>query len=284
MTNPQDNHAAQVAYWNSAAGEKWLKRQAETDAMLAPAHQGAIAQAAPGVGARVIDIGCGCGASTLDLAAHVGPLGSVLAVDVSEPMLARAQERTKHLPQVECRVADAAAHPFAPASYDLLFSRFGVMFFGDPAAAFAHMRKALKPSGRAVFVCWRPIDENPWMRVPLNAVCKHVPRPPRPGPEDPGPFSFASTERVTRILTEAGFAPPTFTKLDFDLDIANGRGLEAAVESASTIGAASAALNNQPPELVAAAMAELRATLAPLEKDGRVPLAGAMWIVEAACR
>jgi SAM-dependent methyltransferase len=279
--NPQETHAAQLAYWNSVAGEKWLKRQAETDAMLQPAQAAAIAQAHVIAGERVLDIGCGCGASTLELAEQVGPSGRVVAVDVSTAMLARARERTRDLAQVECLVADAAAHPFAAESFDLLFSRFGVMFFGDPAAVFAHTRAALKPAGRLVFVCWRGIDENPWMRVPLQAVCKHVSRPPRPGPEDPGPFSFADTARVTRILTEAGFAAPTFMKLDFDLDIANGGGLDAAVEGASTIGAASAALNDQPQDLRDAALGELRATLAPLLKDGRVPLGGAIWIVEA---
>ena len=149
--NPQETHAAQLAYWNSAAGAKWLTRQAETDAMLQVAQDAAIAQAAVAAGEVVLDIGCGCGASTLALAARVGPGGRVMAVDVSEAMLARAKERAKDLPQVECLVADAAAHPFAPESFDLLFSRFGVMFFGDPAAAFAHLRKALKPSGRVVF-------------------------------------------------------------------------------------------------------------------------------------
>ena len=161
-----------------------------------------------------------------------------------------------------------------------MFSRFGVMFFGDPTAAFRNLHAALKPSGRLVFACWRPFPENPWMGVPLNAATKHVPRPQRPGPEDPGPYSFSDTARVTRILTQAGFATPRFSQFDFDLDIANGAGVDAAVDSAATIGATAGALKDQPPELRDKALAEVRAALAPYEKDGRVKLGGAIWIVE----
>jgi SAM-dependent methyltransferase len=281
MSTAQENHAAQRAFWNSDAADRWLRRQEETDAMLAPADAAAITRAAPKPGEHVLDIGCGCGGSTVQIASLVGPSGRVVGLDISEPMLSRARERTSSLPQVETLLADASAHEFPAESFDLMYSRFGVMFFGDPAAAFAHLRKALKPGGRLVFACWRPFPDNPWMNVPYNAATKHVPRPPRPGPEDPGPFSFADTERVTRILTQAGFAAPHFEKCDFAMDIAGGRGLDAAVESAATIGAAAGALKDQPAESRAKALAEIRAALTPYEKDGRVSLGGAVWIVEA---
>jgi SAM-dependent methyltransferase len=281
MPTPEEMHQAQIAYWNSPAGEKWLKRQAETDASIAPAQAAAMVRAAPRVGEHVLDIGCGCGASTIELGERVGRSGRVVGADVSEAMIGRARERTTHLPQVETLCADAARFRFPAQSFDLMFSRFGVMFFGDPVAAFAHLRGALKPDGRLVFACWRPIDENPWMRVPLRAVCKHVPRPARPGPEEPGPFSFADTQRVNRILTQAGFAAPEIAPFDFDMDIAGGRGLDAAVESASTIGAAGAALNDQPQDLRDKAIAELRNELAGFEKDGSVLLGAAVWIVQA---
>jgi len=281
MPTAEENHVAQLAYWNSGAGEKWLRRQADTDAMLASAQHAAIEKAAPRAGEHVLDIGCGCGATTVELAEKVGPRGRVVGLDISAPMLEFTRTRVAHLPQAETILADAAAFEFPSESFDLMFSRFGVMFFGDPTAAFAHLRGALKPTGRLVFACWRPFPENPWMGVPFNAATKHIPRPQRPGPEDPGPYSFADTERVTRILTGAGFSTPGFTKFDFEIDIAGGHGLDAAVDSAATIGATSAALNDQPDDLRAKALAAVREELARHEKDGRIPLGAAIWIVEA---
>lgn len=280
MASADENHEAQRAFWNGDAAQRWLKRQEETDTMLAAAQDAALARAKPLPGEHVLDIGCGCGGSTIELARLVGAQGRVVGLDISEAMLERARARTFRLPQVETLCADAARHRFPAESFDLMFSRFGVMFFGDPVAAFAHLRAALKPSGRIVFVCWRPFPDNPWMGVPYNAATRHVPRPPRPAPDDPGPFSFADTERVTRILTQAGFAPPSFTPFDFMADIANGAGLDAAVDLAATIGATAGALKDQPDDLRAKALAEVRAELAKIEKDGRVALGAAVWIVE----
>ena len=120
-------------------------------------------------------------------------------------MLERArQSAPKDLP-VDFVLADATVYPFEPASFDLLASRFGVMFFADPALSFANMRKALRPSGRLAFACWREPRENPFFMAPLQAAYKHVPKLPQQGPEDPGPFAFASEARVRRILDAAGF-------------------------------------------------------------------------------
>jgi len=276
-----ENHEAQRAYWDGAGGDKWIRRSADVDINVAPAQMAGIEAADIRTGARVLDIGCGCGTSTLAIAERVGPSGRVLGVDISQAMIVEAKRASRGSRNVEFRLADASRDDFSEARFDRMFSRFGVMFFGDPVAAFAHLRGALAPDGRLVFVCWRPVVENPWMYLPFNAVCKHAPRPPRPGPEDPGPFSFAAPERVTRILNAAGFAEPQFAKFDWDMDLALGGGLEAAVESAATIGPAGAALTDQPEEVRAAAYEQLRRELAPYEKGGRVPLAAAVWIVSA---
>ena len=168
-------------------------------------------------------------------------------------MLERArQSAPKDLP-VDFVLADATVYPFEPASFDLLASRFGVMFFADPALSFANMRKALRPSGRLAFACWREPRENPWMMAPLQAVYKHVPKLPQQGPEDPGPFAFASEARVHRILGEAGFTGIAMEPCPLSLDVAIGRGLDAAVQGALEIGPASRALEGQPAELRAAA-------------------------------
>lgn len=277
----QERHEEQRAYWNGEAGGRWLARADNTDFMLRPVLDAIVAQAKPVPGETILDVGCGCGASLIDLARAVGESGRVVGIDISEQMLDLARERTRVFRQVECLVADAATHDFSALRADLVFSRFGVMFFGNPAAAFANMKRALKPGGRIVFACWRPIQENGWMDVPLRAAYKHVPRQPRPGPEDPGPFSFADPDRVLRIFRDAGLPEPTFAKLDVMLDIAAGGTLDDAICSASEIGATARALQDQPADLRAAALAEIRRTLEPHATAAGVPLPGAVWIVEA---
>jgi ubiquinone/menaquinone biosynthesis C-methylase UbiE len=282
MAEAHELHAEQVAFWNGPGAERWVVNQARMDATLEEVLQAALAHAAPREGEAVLDIGCGCGATTLALAAKVGPSGHVTGLDVSGPMLTRARDRSAGLANVACIRADAAAHAFDPASVDLIFSRFGVMFFGDPAAAFANLRRALRPQGRMVFACWRPFPENPWMRVPLHAAYAHVPPLPKLGPEDPGPFSFADPDRVTRILTQAGFAKPHFTKRDFAMDLANGEGLDAAAQQAANFGPASRAMQDQPEAARVAATGAIRAALAPYAtSDGRVALPAALWLVDS---
>jgi SAM-dependent methyltransferase len=277
----EDLHADQIAYWNGAGGDHWVRRQELTDLVLAPVAEVVLARAGARPGERVIDIGCGCGATTLQLAAAIQPGGALVAADVSAPMLARARERIGDRPDVSYVCADASAHPFAPGWADLLFSRFGVMFFGDPPAAFANMRRGLKPGGRTVFACWRKPAENPWMMLPLHAAYQHVPPLPKPGPEDPGPFSFGDPDRVRRILAEAGFADVALEPVDLMLDLASGRGLDAAVAYTLDIGATSRALDGVSDTLRAAAAGAIRDAFLPHVDGDRVPLAGAIWIVTA---
>ncbi len=185
------------------------------------------------------------------------------------------------LKTVEYICADAAVHDFAAPIADWLFSRFGVMFFGDPAAAFANLKRALKPGAKLLFACWRAPSENPWMMVPLQAAYEHVPRLPKPDPEDPGPYSFADTARVTRILIAAGFAAPRFTPVDVALDFAAGQGFDNAVRLALSVGATSRAIQDQPEDVRAKVAASVRKALSPYLKSGTVALAGAIWMVES---
>ena len=272
-------HADQVAYWNGEGGARWVARQAHTDVMLAPVADALIAHAAPRPDDRVLDIGCGCGVTTLLLAAAV-PRGHVTGLDVSAPMLAVAEARGDRPPNVAWLLADAATHGFGRGAFDLLVSRFGVMFFGDPIAAFANLRGAAGPGGRLVFACWRPLRENGWMEVPLRAAEACVPPLPPPEPHAPGPFAFADPDRVAAILTGAGWAKPEFTRLDVALDIAAGKGLEAAVEQATHVGGAARLLTNAAHAAQAAARDAIRAALAAhATRDGRVLLPGAVWLV-----
>src|SRR5260370_6638274 len=187
-----DQNADQIAYWNGPGGQHWTDRQQAQDTLLAPVSDILINRASAKAGERIIDVGCGCGATSIALAQKVGPTGRVLGVDISAPMLARARQLAPPAARVEFVLADATIYPFEQASFDLLVSRFGVMFFAEPALSFANLRKALRPSGRLTFACWREPRDNPWLMMPLQAVYKHAPKLPQLGPGDPRPVAFAS--------------------------------------------------------------------------------------------
>jgi ubiquinone/menaquinone biosynthesis C-methylase UbiE len=276
-----DQNADQIAYWNGPGGQRWTDRQQTQDILLAPVSDILVDRAKAKVGERIVDVGCGCGATTIAFAERVGPAGHVFGIDISAPMLARARQMAPAGIPVDFVLADATVYPFVSGSFDLMVSRFGVMFFAEPALSFANMRRALRPSGRLTFVCWREPRENPWLMMPLQAVYKHVPKLPQLGPEDPGPFAFASEQRVIRILSEAGFSGIEMEPCDLSLDVAVGRGLDAAVETALEIGPASRALEGQPPDVRAAAANSIREALAPFASGNSVPLAASIWIVTA---
>ena len=207
-------NADQIAYWNGVGGRRWTDRQERQDVILAPVSELLFARTAVEPGERVIDIGCGCGSTTIELARRVGPTGHVVGVDVSVPMLARARDRALPGMPIEFVEADATVYRFPRGLADLLCSRFGVMFFADPASSFANLRGALRSGGRLVFACWREPQANPWMALPLREVYKHVPDLPQSGPEDPGPFAFAQADRVRRILDQAGFSAIALVPVD----------------------------------------------------------------------
>jgi len=251
-TFTDDRNAKEIAYWNGPGGERWVSHQRMQDALLAEVAELLMERAAARDGQTVLDIGCGAGTTSIALARQVAPHGRVLAV-----------------------------FPFAPGAADLLFSRFGVMFFADPARSFANMRVGLRAGARVVFACWREPRENPWLMLPLQAAYRHVPRLPEVGPEDPGPFSFASEPRLRGILERAGFGAITPEPVDLSFDLAEGHGLDRAVELSVGMGPASRALDGQPAAQRVAATEAIRAALAPYQHGNQVPLRGAIWIVSA---
>jgi ubiquinone/menaquinone biosynthesis C-methylase UbiE len=276
-----DRNADQIAYWNGPGGQHWTDRQQAQDTLLAPVADLLIDRAGVKAGMRIVDVGCGCGATTIAFAEKAGPNGYALGIDISAPMLARARQIAPAGLLADFVLADATVYPFDPASFDLLVSRFGVMFFAEPALSFANMRRALRPSGRLAFACWREPRDNPWMMTSLQAAYKHAPKLPQLGPEDPGPFAFASEARVNRILSEAGFSGIAMERCDLSLDVGIGRGLEAAVQAALEIGPASRALEGQPPDMRAAATDSIRDALAPFVNGPVVLLPASIWIVTA---
>jgi len=282
MDDAQKFSADQLAFWNGAGGRTWVQRQAHTDATLAPVFEAFLAFAEPRAGERVLDVGCGCGAATLDLARVVGPTGRVAALDISGPMLAEgtARARAAGIHNVEWREADAATA--ALDEFDLLASAFGVMFFGDPVAAFSNLHRAANRDARIAFVCWRDLAENPWIGAPMRAAARRLPPRPPANPNAPGMFSFADPERVSRILTAAGWRRPQFEKLELDLDIAAGRGLDEAVVQSTQIGAVNSWLRGQPADIVEAATASIREALTPYAEGASVRLPAAMWLISSA--
>ena len=266
--------AEQAAFWNGPGGQGWLAAYGRIERSLADINKDVLALADAKPGERVLDVGCGTGDTTAALAAHAG---SVLGIDISEPLVAAA--RAKNIARAAFEVADAATHAFEPAAYDLVFSRFGVMFFGDPVAAFANLRRALKPSGRLAFVCWRTPQENPWGLVPLQAARPFLPPLPRPGPEDPGQYSFGDRARVERILKESGFVGVRLEPLDRPIWM--GRDVAEVVANADRFGPMARAFAETPPEQAAKAKAAIAEAVEPHATPEGVRMPGACWLVSA---
>ena len=275
-------NAQQIEYWNEQAGPKWVTLQALIDEQLAPLGRRAMERAAIVPGERILDVGCGCGQTTLELARRTGRGGAVTGIDISAVMLDRARALARDAEEsLRFEQADAQTHAFPPAAYDLLFSRFGVMFFADPPAAFANLWRALRPGGRLAFVCWRALPENPWMAVPLAAALQHIPPPSMLAPDAPGPFAFADPERVRGILAQAGFGGTSMEPLDETVTIGGGGDLERTVQFLLQMGPTAAALREAGPETVATVAGAVRDALRPYHGAGGVRMASASWIVTA---
>jgi SAM-dependent methyltransferase len=270
-----------IDHWNSPHTMRWVTEQERLDRVLGQLDDVAIPRAAPRAGERVVDIGCGCGASALRLAELVGPSGSVLGIDVSRIMLAHAQQRARNLPQLTLREADATDYAFA-SDADLLYSRLGVMFFAEPERAFANMRRALRPGGRLCFVCWRSSDENPWYHVPLRAAAHLVELPAPAAPGSAGPFSFAAADRLRGVLQAGGFSQIALEPFDLALRLST-EGLEDAVHFALGAGPLARALMSEqvPPEVTARVRAAVRAALASHVEGNTVALGAGFWIATA---
>ncbi len=268
-------NAAQVAYWNEQVGDVWAEFQPQLDRQLEPLGAAGMAALALQPGERVLDIGCGAGATTVQLAAAVGPTGTAVGMDISRPLLEIARRRAPALTFLE---GDAQTYAFGPAAFDAAFSRFGVMFFADPAAAFTNIRRALRPGGRLAFICWRTPPESPIMTLPMMAAMQHLPpQPPPPDPHAPGPFAFADPDRVRGILQAAGFTDVTTTRHD---EKVGGGGVDDALKLSLNIGPLSRLLRENPGH-TEAVVGSVRAALAAHDGPDGVKLNAAVWIVTA---
>jgi len=198
--------SGQGALWKSGAGSAWVEEQAVIDQMFRPIETLLVNAAASSAATRVLDVGCGTGGTTLALARRLGRGARCTGIDISEPMIAsaRLQARQAGLP-VEFVCADAQHHLFEPGSFDVIVSRFGVMFFDDPVAAFANLRQATRSGGRLHVVVWRSAEENPFMTAAEHAARPLLPGLPVRQTDEAGQFGFAREGRVRDIVTRAGW-------------------------------------------------------------------------------
>jgi SAM-dependent methyltransferase len=274
-------NAEQREYWNSDEGAIWVREQDRYDEMLAPFTPALLDAAPPGTSDSVLDVGCGSGATTIAAARLAGD-GRATGNDISEAMIGAARRRAERegVTNATFAVRDAQTDAL-DAGVDLVMSRFGVMFFDDPAAAFTNLRRALTPGGRIAFVCWQPLFVNEWMTVPALAVAEHVPLPEPPAPGTPGPFSLGDPDLVRTVLGTAGFGDVSIEPFETSLLLGGVGSVEDAVTFLRSTGMGRTLLSAAPTDVVDRALGGVRDALAPHHDGDGVRLASATWIVSA---
>jgi ubiquinone/menaquinone biosynthesis C-methylase UbiE len=279
MSRPTPNPRG-AAFWNSTMGHAWVSQQAVISDVFTSVTSVSLVAAAAKQGEHVIDIGCGPGDTLLAFAGAVGPSGDALGVDVSVPMLEFARHRAAEagLANVTCALADATTYAFEPRRANLVYSRFGMMFFDDPIKAFTNIRSAMKMGGRLVFVCFRTMPESPWFRVPIEAARPHVPPQPPVDPLAPGMFSLAREDRLRGVLTEAGFREIALNATDVPI---HGKDTTQSMAFITQVGPLPALLENASDEQRKRATEAARNALAAqIGADGRGLHVG-LWLVSA---
>lgn len=226
MAMVEKSNADQKEFWNSEAGGNWVRYQTDLDAISREAGDLLLEVCEPREGEVALDVGCGAGSTTLALAQAVGASGRVHGVDISSPLLARAAARRDELgfANVTFELADAQEHAFAPAGFDLVASRFGLMFFSDPVAAFQNLRSALRSTGRIAFVAWAGPEDNPWFAWPHQIATARLGSVPAAPPDAPGPMAFQDPDRVRAMLSSAGFSRCEGRTVSVDLHHPGGLG------------------------------------------------------------
>ena len=269
-------------FWNGEGARKWLRFQDRMDVILLPFGHEAMVASEISTNNFVLDIGCGCGDTSLEIGRRVGKHGRVHGLDISGPMIkeARSRESLAGQKNVTFDCSDAQTHQFHPV-YDVVFSRFGVMFFEDPMAAFSNIRCAIKPGGRLVFICWQPAKDNEWVSRSLDIVANHIMLPEPPGPEDPGPMSFGDANRINRILTNTGFSDIRIEGRNTPFTV--GVNTEEAVEFLTQLGPAGGAIANSDAneETKFRIVSDMRVALESYETDQGITLGSATWVVTA---
>ena len=278
MSNIDTSSEAQM-YWNEEGGDKWVENIDFAESFMTPMSDRLIERIAAKKGEKILDVGCGGGITTLKLAALAGEGGGVLGVDVSRQIIDVAIKRAEDSTNIEFQHSDAASTEFGENKFDLITSRFGVMFFDDPVAAFKNLHRSLKPTGRLVFLCWRTPQENPWMAEPAAATFQILPPPAeKPGPTDPGPFSLGEAEHLTNVLQSAGFTNINLEPVDLSLPMSS---VDTAVGFLTRLGPAADALKEASDDQRVEVIAAIRSVMEKYSNVDGVLAPAATWIISA---
>lgn len=276
-------NAQQRDYWNGDDSREWVEHPERFDEMLAPIGELVLARAELASGLRVLDVGCGNGALTLEAASRVGPTGSARGIDLSGPMLGVARERAESggVGNAEFVAADAQIAELT-GPFDRIVSRFGIMFFDEPDAAFANLARSLAPTGRIAFACWAPMLENDWVAVPMAAMVEAIGPPGElPAPGQPGPFRYAQPDALVASLERAGLREVSVERVDVAILLGGLGVLDDACAFIAASGMARALLGDATADERERALAAIRVSLEPFVTDDGVRLGSSTWIVTA---
>ena len=280
MDTTQQANAQQIALWNGCAGRGWVEAQESLDRLFEPFEDLLVEAVAERKAQRVLDIGCGTGSTTLAVARLLAESnGSAVGLDVAEPMIALAKRRAELAsapPRFIC--ADAQTHAFEPASFDMVISRFGTMFFDDSVRAFANLRRAAAPNAALHTIVWRSPADNPFMTAAERAAAPFLPEIPKRRPDEPGQFAFADRDRVYSILEKSGWSEIDIRPLDVACTLPEHE-LEAYIARLGPLGRVLQQLDEQKRARIIEAV---RAAFDPFVHGAEVRFTAACWTVRAA--
>jgi len=277
----------QKEMWNGRAGASWVRHNTLLEQLLAEPGRRCMDSLSLPAGAQLLDVGCGCGNQTLEWASRLDSHSKITGVDISEPMLALAEElqvanQNALTAKVEFALGDASEPLFPNETFDAIYSRFGVMFFADPTAAFTTLLETLKPKGQLGFVCWQSPALNPFFTAPMQAALSVLPPPPLAKPGAPGPFGLADKNIIERVLTDAGFTALTIEPLTLQLSVGESQSFDEIFEELIQIGPAAALIAESDPALKEPARTAVYERLSEFYSPGKgVSFEANFWLVNA---
>ena len=277
-----DKNIKQKQFWSGAGGDVWVDKQREMDIMLNPLGRKAIEQLVLEEHTKILDIGCGCGATTIEIAKMI-PKGHVTGLDISIPMLDRAEKFASEmsLSNIDFQVKDVQTEEISSNQYDIAFSRFGVMFFEDPYEAFKNINQSIKENGQLVFVCWQHSSLNPWQSLSLQVIKEYLDLP-SPPPKSPGPFAFEDKDYIEDILKGTDFKDISIADNQEDIVMFSGKSIREACEDYLTINpVVTEMLKNSGNELKEEILEALIAKFSSFHNNDGLLFPSATWIVSA---